>query len=135
LKPNESPLSAARSRGVERRTELLSLSGESLSLEEAANQLELTPEDLKLRVKERLLIAVEQDGASVFPAWQFSIPNLSSILAALGADDPLIQLSFFLNPLGILDDKTPLEILRENRESQFELILTAARGYGEHGAS
>jgi len=68
-----------------------------------------------------------------YPSWQFDLKGLERVLAALGGLDPWQKLSFFLNPNTILDDESPLEVLRHGR-IMIEDVESAAATYGEHGA-
>jgi hypothetical protein len=68
-----------------------------------------------------------------YPSWQFGLRNVDKVLSALGTRDEWEKLSFFLNPSGILDDRTPLEVLQENK-GDLTNVINAAASYGEHGA-
>jgi hypothetical protein len=68
-----------------------------------------------------------------YPAWQFSLSNLEPVLAALRGRDGWEQLTFLLNPNTLLDDRTPLEVLREDKRG-IDDVLRAASVYGEQAA-
>jgi len=45
-------------------------------------------------------------------SWQFGLAGVEQVLAALGERDEWEEVNFFLNPSGLLCDRTPLEVLR-----------------------
>ena len=59
------------------------------------------------------------------------MPGLEEVLRSFGVEEPWMQASFFLRQNGRLDDRRPLDALREG---DVEAVKRAASAYGEHGA-
>jgi hypothetical protein len=75
----------------------------------------------------------EKQGAFRFPAWQFAegrrLPGLEEVLAKLNTGEVLDdwgKIGFFLQAHGMLADRRPLDLLRENK---VEPVLKAAEAY------
>jgi hypothetical protein len=58
------------------------------------------------------------------------VQGLEEMLGLLGADG-WSQLNFLLSPNSALDDRTPLELLKQGR---LAAVFDAATAFGEHGA-
>lgn len=127
------PLAGARLRGLEAKRRLVEAEGGSLSSAQIAKSLQITRQAVDKRRKEGKLLGVELGKKGFrYPAWQIDLPNLERVLDALEGRDSWEQLSFFLNPSALLDDRPPLEVMREGKYDIAE-ILRAASVYGEQG--
>jgi hypothetical protein len=128
------PLAGARLRGLDAKRKLVEAEGGALSTAQIAEALGITRQAVDKRRKERKLLGLELGRKGfLYPAWQVGLPDLRKVLRALGERDGWEQVSFFLNPNALLDDRTPLEILKRG-EPQIEDVLHAAAAYGEQGA-
>lgn len=127
----QEPLAAARLRGLEAKRRLLEAEGGTLSTAEAARLLRVSRQAVDRRRTEGKLLALALGKKGYYyPAWQFDLPGMPSVLAALAGRDPWEQLSFFLNPSEGLGDRTPIEALRAG---QLPDVLQAATAYAEQG--
>jgi hypothetical protein len=125
--------------GEERRQGLLEEGGEPLTEADVSAYLGFTPEEVEKRRVAGFFLAVPvEEGAFLFPSWQFidrgTLPGLPEVLGDLRTHNrhPLAQLRFFLSRNLRLDGATPLTELRRGR---VEKVRAAARTYGEHGAA
>lgn len=131
---NRDPLAGARLRGVEAKRKLLESEGSALSSTEAAKLLKISRQAVDKRRRENKILGLELGKKGYhYPSWQFGLRNLDKVLTALGNRDDWEKLSFFLNPSGVLDDRTPLEVLQESK-GDLTNVINAAASYGEHGA-
>ena len=69
-----------------------------------------------------------------YPVWQLDLPEFDTVLAELRQWDAWTQLSFFLNPHGLLEGKTPLAVLRGSERAQAAAAGVKAGGRGAWGA-
>ena len=122
------PLAGARLRGIEAKRKLLEAEGAPLSSAQAAKLLKISRQAVDKRRRENKLLGLELG----YPSWQFDLRGLEQILTALGGRDPWEKLSFFLNPSAILGDRTPLTVLRGEKD-RLPDIVNAAVSYGEQG--
>lgn len=136
--PEERPLLKARLRGVRARRELLEAEGGTVSSGQAAELLGVTPQAVDKRRRAGKLLALPVGRAYLYPVWQFDErgrggvpPGLEEVLGSFGVEDPWMRAAFFLRQNGRLDDKRPLDALRDG---EIEAVKRAARAYGEHGA-
>jgi hypothetical protein len=128
------PLAGARLRGFEAKRKLLESEGTALSSAEAAKLLKISRQAVDKRRRENKILGLELGKKGYhYPSWQFGMRNVDKVLSALGTRDEWEKLSFFLNPSGILNDRTPLEVLQEGK-GDFTNVINAAASYGEHGA-
>jgi len=85
---------------------------------EAAARLGISRHALDRRRIEGKLLALPLGAKDYrYPVWQFGLAGIEKMFAALGDRDPWEQISFFLNPNGLLDDSTPLQMLKESSEN------------------
>jgi len=127
------PLAGARLRGIEAKRKLLEAEGGALSSAEAAKLLRISRQAVDKRRRENKLLGLELGRKGYnYPSWQFGLGNLEKVLTALGERDEWEKLGFLLNPSDILDDRTPLAVLREGRDEITD-VIAAAVSYGEHG--
>lgn len=123
----------ARLRGIEAKRKLLAAEGGPLSSAQAAKLLKISPQAVDKRRRENKLLGLELGKRGhLYPSWQFDLPGLEQVLTALGGRDPWEKLSFFLNPSGILGDRTPLTVLR-GEKAKLTAVVNAAISYGEQG--
>jgi len=128
------PLAGARLRGLDAKRRLLEMEGGTVSSAEAAEILNISRQAVDKRRSEGKLLAVELGRKGYhYPSWQFELKGLERVLSALGRLDPWQKISFFLNPNALLDDESPLEVLRDGRGAIGDVEKVAST-YGEHGA-
>ncbi len=127
------PLDGARARGLAAKRKLLEMEGGVMSQAEAAARLGISRHALdKRRVEGKLLALCLGPKDYRYPVWQFGLAGIEKVFAALGDHDPWDQISFFLNPNGLLADSTPLQMLKQSSENLTAVTL-AASSYGEQG--
>jgi hypothetical protein len=123
----------ARLRGIEQKRKLLEAQGDPLTSAQAAKLLKISRQAVDKRRRENKLLGLELGKKGYhYPSWQFDLRGLEQVLTALGGRDPWEKLSFFLNPSGILGDRTPLTVLRGEKDNLSD-VVTAAVSYGEQG--
>jgi len=134
----EGPLVRARLRGVQARRGLLGAEGGAVSSGQAAELLGITPQAVDKRRRAGKLLALPVGRAYLYPVWQFDergrggvLAGLEEVLGSFGVEDAWMRASYFLRKNGRLDDKRPLDALRDG---EIESVERAARAYGEHGA-
>jgi hypothetical protein len=136
--PTSDPLRMAKLRGLVARRELLSADGGALTASDVTKLLDISRQAVDKRRKAGQLLAVELPKRGLlYPAWQFSetgalLPGLVVVLAALREHDPWAQARFFVTSSDRLNDKRPLDLLRDGDVAP---VLAAARSFGEHGAA
>lgn len=96
---------------------------DTLSAEEAANQLELTDQELQQAVRGREVLVVTVSGRLRFPRWQFVagpegrlLPGLSALIPAISACGSFSSAAFMHSPMEDLSGhgpRTPIQWLRE----------------------
>lgn len=127
------PLAGARLRGFDAKRRLLEEEGGCVSSSDAAEIIKVTRQAVDKRRSEGKLLALELGKKGYhYPVWQFELRGLERVLAVLPGLDSWQKLSFFLNPNDLLDDKSPLEALRDET-MPLEAVERAAQSYGEHG--
>jgi hypothetical protein len=109
--------------------------GGTMSAEETARYLGVTKQSVLNSYHAGKMMAwrTEKQGALRFPVWQFAehrrLPGLEEVLGKLTASRVLDDwgvAGFFLENLGLLKDRRPLDLLRENK---LEQVLEAAEAY------
>ena len=113
-----------------KRRELL---GDSFSTNEVAQVLNVSRQTPNDRAKAGTLLAVHENGALRFPAWQFDpegengvVPGLDEVLQALEAS-PLGKVSWMGRPNRDLRGQRPIDVLRRR---DVGAVLAAARLVG-----
>lgn len=133
----EDKLANAMARGLTVREKMAAEEGGSMSAEETARYLRITKQSVLNLYHAGKLLAwkTEKQGAYRFPIWQFSeyrrLAGLEEVLSKLNAADVLddwAKIGFFLQSHGLLNNKRPLDLLRENK---IEAVLKAAEAYVE----
>jgi len=131
----EEKLANAIARGLSVREKMAAEEGGSLSADEAARYVRLTKQSvLNLYHAGKLLgWRTEKQGAIRFPVWQFvehaRLAGLEKVLAKLNESqilDDWAKVGFFLQTHGLLDDRRPLDLLREQK---LEPVLKAAEAF------
>lgn len=134
---DEDRLAPARLRGFATQERLLEAEGGCLPVTLAARHLRISRQAVDKRLKAGKLLALKAGRRGyLYPAWQFAqggvIPGLEVVLAELKGRSGWAQMGFFLNGNYRLGGRTPLDELRKGK---VELVLRAARAFGEHGAA
>ncbi|MBB6143699.1 hypothetical protein HNQ77_001648 [Silvibacterium bohemicum] len=132
----DDPLAAAKLRGLKRRQEMLKAAGETLTSEQVAEVLNLSRQAVDKRRSSNQLLALTQGKRGYsYPGFQFhegkTLDGLESVLKALSAVDPWMQLNFFTSPNERLGGKNPIEALRKGKIDE---VVKIASTYGEQGA-
>ncbi len=137
-KVRQDKLALAMARGLEARLRLKEAEGGSLSSEEVARLLKISKTAVLKRLEAGRLLAWREERlqAARFPRWQFDegghvLPGLEEILAILNSDERLDawgKILFFLQTRSALDDKRPLDLLRDGQTQDVSL---AAQAYVE----
>ncbi len=134
--PSRDPLAEARIRGLMAKRQLVEIEGGCMSSEEVAAVLSIKRQAVDKRRVNGKLIGLPSGRAYVYPTWQFvdgqTLPNLEEILKHLNIRDPWMQTAWMLNGNSRLEGLRPLDVLRGGNE---EVVLNAARLYGEQGAA
>ncbi len=131
------PLVAARLRGLERQHSLLKSGGGAYTAKEVGEILNLSRQGVDKRRREGRLIGLTQGRRGyAYPAWQFengrTLQHLEEVLEVLHKHDPWMQMAFFLSKNTRLQDRSPLEALKQRRIDE---VREAAASYGEHEAA
>jgi len=134
---SEDPFAAAKLRGLRRKQAVLERAGGTFSSEEVAEMIGLSRQAVdKRRSANRLLALTQGKRGYGYPRFQFedgkTLKGLEQVLDRLKTLDPWMQLIFFATPNEHLKGTTPIEALRLGNS---ELVVEAARGYGEQGAA
>lgn len=131
------PLARARVRGIERRDALLAAEGGTLSTDEVAKLLRVTPQAVHKRRALGKLLGFELGRRGLrFPAWQFTntgtLAGLEQVLAAFDDVPPLGVVRFFLSGNARLHKQRPLDALRKR---EITAVVAAAGAFDTHGAA
>jgi hypothetical protein len=128
----------AVARGWEARQQLVEAEGGSLSSEEVARLLRISKTAVLKRLEAGRLLAWREERlqAARFPRWQFDehgqvLAGLPEALDCLDQDQGLDawgKILFFLQTKSSLDDKRPLDLLREGKLKE---VCLAAQAYAE----
>jgi hypothetical protein len=133
----EDPFAAAKLRGLKRKQQMLEQAGGTFSSEEVAKAIGISRQAVdKRRLSNQLLALTQGKRGYGYPRFQFedgkTLKGLEEVLSQLKTLDPWMQLIFFATPNERLRGTTPIEALRQGDS---ELVIEAARGYGEQGAA
>jgi hypothetical protein len=128
----------AIARGWEARQRLVDAEGGSLSSEEVARLLRISKTAVLKRLEAGRLLAWREERlqAARFPRWQFGehgevLAGLTDLLECLDQDpalDPWSKILFFLQKKSRLNDRRPLDLLREGKIKE---ACLAAQAYAE----
>ncbi|WP_435100194.1 excisionase family DNA-binding protein [Arhodomonas sp. AD133] len=126
----------SRLRGVQFRKDLLERAGGTLSVDEAAKLLGVTPESVRKASRSGSLIAIRSGKRFLLPAVQFhegqELKGLRRVLRALSVDSPWMRLNWLLSPEPRLDNRRPVDALLQG---DIDEVREAATLYGEQGAA
>ncbi|WP_147707179.1 hypothetical protein [Microvirga massiliensis] len=115
----------------QRKLELLDTPGKLFSEEQVAARLGLGIRELRERTSAGRLIAILIEGAPRYPACQFDehgiVAGLEMALSLMPIQSNWMRLEWLLTPDEVLDDLSPLAVLKMSRR---EDIITAARAHG-----
>ena len=129
--------SVKRLRAIERGRRMmesdLMAAGGTLSTQEVADHLEISPQAVdKQRQAGRLLAVTNPQGHFRYPAFQFTRPqvrqHLQAVLSRLDEDSPFVKLNWLLNPDSRLG-AAPVDLLDRG---DVEPVLRAADAFGHH---
>jgi len=102
---------------------------------EVESRLGVDSAEIQAFIDEKKILALDIGGERLFPAYQFdtagsngTVAGLSQVLQVLDFS-PLAQALWLTRPHRMLDDRIPIELLREGC---IELVVDAAKGAG-HG--
>ncbi len=134
---SEDPFVAAKLKGLKRKQEMLEKAGGTFTSEEVAKTVGISRQAVDKRRSSNQLLALTQGRRGYgYPQFQFeegnTLKGLEEVLRQLKTLDPWMQLVFFTTPNDRLKGKTPIEALRRGDS---EIVIEAARGYGEQGAA
>lgn len=135
----EDPLGPARLRGLQEREKLLAAEGGTYSAEQVAKHLKISRQAVNKRRQQGTLVGLDAGRHGyLYPAWQFvrsgTLPRLEAVLGALEGHDPWMRHIFMVSGNARLQDRSPLEQLRQGG-NRLDDVLSAARTFGEHGAA
>lgn len=132
-----SPTEGARLRGVKYRDELLERAGGGLSVAAVAKMLGVSEEAIRKRLRARTLVGIKGAGGYLIPAVQFDegseLAGLRKVLEVMPVESSWMRLNWLMSPEPRLDDRKPVEVLRQGRE--LDAVIAAAALYGEQGAA
>lgn len=130
------PLTEVYLRGSEMKRDMLKAEGGALSAGQLAAHLGITPQGLGRKRERGQVFWLDVGDGYVYPAFQVGgnglLPGIREVLAAFSIDDPWMRVNFMLTGDQRLGGRRPVDLLREGR---IDDVVTAARGYGEHGAA
>jgi hypothetical protein len=131
----ENKLANALARGFSVREKMAEEEGGSMSADETARHLGVTKQSVLNMYHADTLLGwrTEKQGAVRFPTWQFSehrrLPGLQEVLVKLNEAqilDDWGKIGFFLQTHSILNNRRPLDLLREK---DLESVIKAAEAY------
>ena len=124
-------------RGIEYRRQLIERAGGTLSVDQVAELIKVTPEAVRNRIRTRSYIAVPDAKDYGLPAIQFEdgheIRGLRTVLRAIPMESPYMRLDWLLSPEPRLQGRRPIDVLRGGEN--IEEVKSAASLVGEHGAA
>lgn len=133
---NKDPLRSHRFKGIRAKNELLKKEGGVITSNQAAELLGISRQAVDKRRKQGNLLAVSFGRRGYFyPVWQFSedgvLPGFETVMNILKDYDPWMKMIFMLNANLRLNNRSPLEKLREG---DLDNVFKAAQAAGEQGA-
>jgi hypothetical protein len=134
--PHDDPLRSLRLKGIQAKKELLNREGGVITSGQVTELLGISRQAVDKRRRQGKLLALSLGKRGYFyPVWQFSengvLPGFETIMNVLKNYDPWMKVVFMLNANDRLDNRTPLE---ELREGQLDRVFEAARVTGDQGA-
>ena len=131
------PLIRAKLRGIEHRKRIIEKLGGTLSVGQVSELIGISRQAVdKRRSQNQLIGLIQGKRGYAYPAFQFedgkTLGGLKEVLDALSGHDPWMQSIFFANGNDRLNNRTPLDALRQG---ETEAVVRAAEAYGEQGAA
>jgi len=130
------PLTEALLRGAQMKRDMLKAEGGTLSAQQLADHLGITPQGLGKKRERHQVFWLDIGDGYVYPAFQVGksglMPGIRDVLDAFIVDDPWMRVNFMLTGDARLGNRRPVDLLREGR---IEEVVEAAAVYGEHGAA
>jgi hypothetical protein len=130
------PLTGALLRGAEMKRDMLKAEGGVLSARQLAQHLGITPQGVGRKRERNQVFWLQVGDGYVYPAFQVGTsgltPGIRDVLDAFQVPDPWMRVSFMLTGDRRLDDRRPLDLLRQGVVDD---VVRAAAAYGEHGAA
>lgn len=132
----EDPLRSLRLQGLRAKNELLRREGGVITSGQVAELLGISRQAVDKRRSQGKLLAVSLGKRGYFyPVWQFSengmLPGFEVVMDLLKNYDPWMKMIFMLNANQRLENRSPLEKLREGHLDE---VFKAAQLTGEQGA-
>lgn len=133
----DSPLRAARVRGIKMREDLLRAGGGVLAVSEVARALGISRQAVDKRRKAWQLLAIDLGKRGyLYPACQFldeiTLRGVADVLRVMKDHTPWSILRFLVNGNSRLHGRPPITLLRN---SEIKPVLAAASQFLEHGAA
>ena len=130
------PLRSLRLKGIEAKNALLKKEGGVITSHQAAELLGISRQAIDKRRKQGNLLAVSVGRRGYFyPVWQFSddgvLPGFEPVMNILKDYDPWMKMIFMLNANHGLNNRSPLEKMREG---DLDNVFKAAQATVEQGA-
>jgi hypothetical protein len=130
------PLTRALLRGAEMKRDMLRAEGGVLSAQQLAQHLGITPQGVGRKRERNQVFWLEVGDGYVYPAFQVGrsglMPGIRDVLDAFQVTDPWMRVSFMLSGDRRLDDRRPMDLLRQG---MIDEVVRAAATFGEHGAA
>lgn len=131
--PDAQVINDALARGATQKRTLFDQAGGLLTLQEAARLLGFTIPVMK---RAQFIYLSAEGGSEGYPRFQFESEEMKNavqiVLAAIGAEEPWMQLSFFFLSLDELGGARPVDAIRSGK---LDAVVVAASHFGCHGAS
>lgn len=129
----QDPLAQARIGGLRAKQQLLTAEGGTCTAEQLAQLLGISRQAVDKRRRKGTLIGVSLGRRGyAYPVWQVDLDGLDAVLQAMHDFGPWMQLGFMLSHNAVLEDETPLAVLRRG---EVERVLEAVDMIGEQIAS
>lgn len=103
---------------------------------QVAKRLRISEKDVRQKIQEKTLLAIDYKGEYRFPEWQFDtkhprriLKKLPSVLNALDMPD-IAKLNWLTNPNTILNESTPLDILKSGSSKDQQRVIEEAHSVG-----
>ena len=109
--------------------ELIRRAGGLKTAKWVADYLAITPKSVAAKARRSEVLALTRGDRNLYPAFQFQdgqvLPGLHELLEALPLTNGWSRLSFLLTPDPGLDDRSPLEAFRTDREAVLAIAASA----------
>jgi hypothetical protein len=141
---DQSPINKARVKGIERSEAIRNYGGvKPLTAEQVVDVLNVSRQSVNTWRNEKKIIGLTQAKRGfIYPAWQFDlqrrqvVDGLEDVISELDTTDMWSAAIFFTSPNIVLDDRVPIDVLRDEKDEQSrKLVLRAAALWRRQGAS